>query len=75
MTGEQRRDVAEKLEAAGGYFRDAERQRDMIAGSLAEDDLPDPYRLHLETELHVADHRVNLWRDVVRELRKRQAGA
>jgi hypothetical protein len=46
--------------------------RAMIAGALTDDDLPGPFRLHLSTELHVADHRVALWRDVVRELRKSQ---
>lgn len=70
-------DLREKLEHAHGYLRDARCTREQLAGALHEPGiaLPPWFVQYLDTELHAADHRVNLWRDVVAELERRLAAA
>lgn len=66
-------ELREKLEHAQGYLRDAEHTRSLIAVSLTDDDAPETFREALLLELHPADLRVALWRDVVADLRRRLA--
>lgn len=68
-------DVREKLEHARAHLRDAESLRENLAGALVADEIAVPqwFATYLETELHTADHRLHLWRDVVAELERRLA--
>jgi hypothetical protein len=74
-------ELTEKLADARGELRDAEALRERIAFALVLDADPDvppvPVRLRdrLTVELHTADLRVQLWRDVVAEVERRLKAA
>lgn len=71
MNTAEHAELTEKLRHAEEHLRDAENVRALLAVDLADEETPAMRRDFVAVELHAADLRVDLYRQVVAELRER----